>query len=145
MSMQVKDIMKTDVKTIEPDDTVQEAARRMNENGIGSLIVTDKDSLRGIVTDRDILVKVVINADDASKVLVKDVMTKDVVLINPDISVEDASEVMIEKNIKKLPVVEDDSLIGIVTATDIVASQPKLMEQLSRLLLIPGKRKKIAG
>lgn len=143
--MQVKEIMNTDVKTTVPEATVQEAAKKMDEFKIGSLIVVTKGKLAGIITERDLLSKVVAEAKDSSKIEVSDVMTKEVIMISPEIEVEEASEVMMEKKVKKLPVIENDNLVGIVTATDIVTAQPKLMEQLSELLLIPGRKKMIAG
>lgn len=143
--LQVKDIMNTDVKTITPDSTVQKAAKKMDEFGIGSLIVVKDGKLTGIVTERDILEKVVAKAKLSSQVMVKDIMTKEVIMVRPDMEVEDASEIMMEKRIKKLPVIKDDSLIGIITATDIVTAQPMLMQQLSELMMVPGKRKIVAG
>lgn len=143
--MQVKDIMNTDVKTITPDSTVQKAAKKMDEFGIGSLIVVKDGKLAGIVTERDILENVVAKAKLSSQVMVKDIMTKEVIMVRPDMEVEDASEIMMEKKIKKLPVIKDDSLIGIITATDIVTAQPMLMQQLSELMMVPGKRKIVAG
>jgi len=143
--LQVKDIMNTDVKTITPDSTVQKAAKKMDEFGIGSLIVVKDGKLAGIVTERDILENVVAKAKLSSQVMVKDIMTKEVIMVRPDMEVEDASEIMMEKKIKKLPVIKDDSLIGIITATDIVTAQPMLMQQLSELMMVPGKRKIVAG
>ncbi len=143
--MQVKDIMNTGVKTIDPESTVQTAAKKMDEFRIGSLIVVKAGKLAGIITERDLLTKVVVKAKDSSKMKVKDAMTKEVIVVRPETDIEDASEVMIEKGVKKLPVVERDSLIGIVTATDIVTAQPKMMEQLSKLFLIPGSKRAVAG
>jgi len=144
--MIVKDIMNKDVKTIEPGNTVQEAAARMAKYNVGSLIVTKDGSLQGIVTERDITDKVVARALSAARVKVSAIMTKDVILISPERDIEDAAEVMIEKNVKKLPVIKGDSLVGIITSMDIVLAQPKLMEQMASLFLMArGQKKNVAG
>jgi len=143
--MQANEIMNTDVKTVEPKSTVQDAARKMEEFGIGSLLAVKGGKLVGIVTERDLLNKVVAKAMDSSKLKVSDIMEREVIMIGPETDVEDACEIMVEKKVKKLPVIKDDGLIGIVTATDIVSAQPKLMEQLGKILLLPGKKKLIAG
>jgi len=143
--MQINEIMNTDVKTTRPESTVQEAAKKMGRFRIGSLIVVKNKKLAGIITERDILTKVVAKAANCSKTMVKNAMTKEVIMIDPERDIEDASEVMMEKGIKKLPVIKNENLVGIVTATDIVAAQPKLMEQMAELFLIPGKKKSVAG
>lgn len=143
--MLVKEIMITDVKTITPNSTVQEAAKKMSDFCIGCLIVVDKGKLAGIVTERDMIRKLMAKGKSPAKTPIKSIMTKDVIMIAPDTDIEEASEVMIDKRIKKLPVLEKDNLIGIITAMDIVAAQPKLIEQISELFIIPGKKKAVAG
>jgi CBS domain-containing protein len=107
--------------------------------------VVNKGKLSGIVTERDMIRKMIAKGKNPPKTLVKTIMTKDVIMVGPETDIEDASEVMITKKIKKLPVLDNDSLIGIVTAMDIVAAQPKLMKQISELFLMPGKKKSVAG
>ena len=143
--MLVKDIMTKSVKTIEPDSTIQEAADTMSKSSVGSLIVVRKGELMGILTERDILTKVVAKSTAGSKVHVKDIMTKEVVMIEPDTDIEDAAEIMVKKQIKKLPVVHNNQLIGIVTSMDIVSAQPKMIQQMGQLLLFPRKKKAVAG
>ena len=143
--MQVKDIMNPDEKTIGPKSTVQEAAKKMKLMGIGALVVVYNGRLKGIITERDFVYKVVSKALDSSKMKVEEAMTAEVVMVDSNISVEDASEIMTKKKIKKLPVIEGDNLVGIVTAMDLVAAQPKLIEQLGELFMLPGTKKVIAG
>lgn len=143
--MLVREIMNKDVKTIEPDESVQEAAAKMSRHSIGSLIVIKGGSLQGIITERDILSKVVAKSLDASSTKVSNIMTKAVVMISPDRDIEDAAEVMVEKDIKKLPVLKGDKLIGIVTSMDIVVAQPKLMKQMAALFLMSRGKKAVAG
>lgn len=117
--MFVKEAMKTDIKTIGSDVTVLEAARAMRENRIGSLIVVD-DALEGIVTERDVLNKVVAEGKEPGKVRVRDIMSRDVITISPDEDMEEASDLMDRKGIKRLPVVFGDEVIGIITSSDVV-------------------------
>jgi len=142
--MIVKNIMTSGVKTVHVNSTVQDAARIMNELKIGSLIVMDKDRLMGIITERDILAGIVEKAKDSSKVLVKEIMTPNVIVVESDMKIDQAVELMNDKGIKKLPVVEKGNLIGIVTAVDIANAQPKLVKKIADLMHI-HKKKIIAG
>lgn len=141
----VKDIMNTDVKTIKPDENIQKAAEIMKEFRIGSLIVITGTKLVGIITERDIMNGVVAEDKVPSEVNVKDVMTKEVIMVSPGMGIEEAVDLMMEKKIKKLPVVSSDRLIGIVTATDIITAEPKMLKQLGTLMLFTKAKKPVAG
>ncbi len=138
--MNVEDVMNRTVQTIEPDASVQAAADKMSKHHIGSLIVVKGNRLVGIITERDILSKVVAQARDSTTTRVADVMTKKVIMVTPDTDIEDAAQIMLEKGIKKLPVVKGNQLIGIITATDVCTAQPKLIRSLSTLLAITKQR-----
>jgi len=142
--MLVKDAMNRRVIVIKPDATVREAARIMTKLRIGSLIVMEEDRIVGIITELDIIWKVVADDLNPNTTLVRDVMSRDVVTIKPDQTLEDAAELMVEKKIKKLPVVEDHRVVGMLTATDLISVQPKLIEALAKLMLFTEK-KPIAG
>ena len=141
----VKDIMNTDVKIIKPDENVQKAAEIMKEFRIGSLIVITGTKLTGIVTERDILNGVVAEDKVPSEVKVEDIMTREVIMISPEMGIEEAVDLMMEKKIKKLPVVSSDKLIGIVTVTDIITAEPKMLKQLGTLMLFAKAKKPVAG
>ena len=144
--MQVKDVMETDVKTIASSSTVQQAAAAMAANGTGYLmVVRDGAQLAGIITEADIVSRVVSKALDVKTTKVDQVMTKAVVMIDPDRDLTEAMEIMEEKNIKKLPVLKSNQLIGILTVSNLCAAQPKLAERVGKLLAIPGQKKIIAG
>ncbi len=145
--MLVKDIMNPNVQTIDKGATVQEAARRMGKFSIGCLIVTSGKRVTGILTERDIMRRVVSDAKDPSETKVNDVMSDEVILIEPDMTVDDAAELMMDKKVKKLPVVKDNQLIGIVTVTDICMASPKIIEKLGEMLLLPkkGGERPVAG
>jgi CBS domain-containing protein len=141
----VKDIMNTDVKTIRPGETVQKAAEIMKEFRIGSLIVIQGAKLVGIVTERDILNQVVADGKDPAEVKIEDVMTRDVIMVLPEMTIEEAVDLMMEKKIKKLPVVSNNKLIGILTATDIITAEPRMLKQLGTLMLFAKPKKPVAG
>lgn len=140
--MLVKEAMKKDVKTIRPTDTIKDAAVLMNENRIGSLVVVSgTGTVTGIVTERDILTDVVAVGKNAEDVKVEDIMTKDLITISPDKSLEYAADVMTKNKIKKLPVMEGGRLVGIITATDLICYEKKLIEKISNIMLVsPFKR-----
>ena len=143
--MEVKEIMNTDVKTVGDETSIQEAAEVMTKYRIGCLIVISGNKLLGIITERDVLEKVVAKNLPASTTKVKVIMTKKVYMVEPDMEIAEAAELMIKQNIKKLPVVKGNKLIGIITATDICSVEPKMLEDLGKLLMIPGKRQMMAG
>ncbi len=142
--MQVKDIMKTEVKIIEPSATVQEAAEEMSGYRIGCLVVVNKDRMMGIVTERDILTGVVAKDISASKTKVKEIMTTEVVMIEPDKDVSEAAELMTSQKIKKLPVIDNDKLVGIVTLFDICAVHPDTVKKAASLMM-SSEKKVVAG
>jgi CBS domain-containing protein len=142
--MNVSDVMNRTVRTIDPNASIQQAAELMSKYRIGSLIVVEKGKLAGIITEHDILSKVVAQAKDVNNVKVKDVMTRNVIVVSPDMELEDAAQLMLDKGIKKLPVVSNRQLIGIITATDICTAEPKLIQSLSTLLALT-KRNIVAG
>ena len=143
--MIVKEIMQTDVVKVPADTNIQEAAKMMGEKKIGCLLVVDEHKLLGIVTEDDIIKKVVGEGKPPKETNVEDIMVSEVVHISPEMTIEDAAELMTNKNIKKLPIVEDKKLLGIITATDMVAAEPKMMEHLGELILYAKKPQRIAG
>ncbi len=143
--MIVKEIMNKNVVTVEPDVTVQEAAQKMAEEGVKFLIVTKNEKLVGIVTEWDFVKKVAGEEEFKEEAKLETIMTKRVIVVPPDTDIREAAEIMASNNIKKLPVVEKNVLIGVVTAMDVIAAEPKLMEQISELLLTAGGQKPVAG
>ena len=133
--MLVKEIMKKNVVTIRPDVTVMEAAKIMNEKRIGALVIIDgRAKVVGIITERDIMKGVVAEGMNASDVEVSDVMTKNVIVISPDVSLEEAADIMTKYRIKKLPVVDEGKIVGMITSTDLISYEKNLVEKISFLL-----------
>jgi len=132
--MLVKEIMTRNVISVRPDRPLREAAEIMADNHIGCLVIRSDRKIEGIITDRDILVFI---ADESHRNLdsykVRDAMTEYVITIRSTSTVEKAAELMTGNRIKKIPVLDDDRLVGIITMSDIIWAQPRLMEKLSQI------------
>ncbi|MFC4989577.1 CBS domain-containing protein [Saliphagus infecundisoli] len=113
----VADVMSTPLETIAADATVQEAARRMHEEGISALVVLTTP--RAIISSTDVLAAVAEGATP-SDIRVSDVMTTDVETVSPDLYMEEVAAMMTTYGIKHLPVVDDD-YVGMVSSTDVAA------------------------
>lgn len=134
--MFVKEIMTTGVKTIRPEDSVRLLAETMIKNSIGSLVVVEgSGAVVGIATERDIIEDIIISGKNPEEIKVQDIMTKNIIAVNPDATLEEAADVMVKHSIKKLPVIDRGRLVGIVTATDLIAYESRLVEKISALIM----------
>lgn len=124
----VKDAMTSSVITVKPENSVADAAYLMSQNEIGCLIVKSNGEPEGIITESDIINKVVANDFKASKITVDEVMTKNLIKIGPGRELNEAARFMSKMNIRRLAVVKEGSLSGILTAKDIMAVSPELTE-----------------
>jgi CBS domain-containing protein len=115
----VRDIMTSAVISVDSSVTVQEAAKMMEDAKVGCMIVMEKNNPVGIITDRDFAIKIASHAYPLDT-QIKHVMSTPLIGINPKDSVWMVSDMMHTKGIRKLPVIENDKVIGIVTATDLV-------------------------
>jgi CBS domain-containing protein len=107
------------VHSISPEATVLDAVRRMNEQRIGSLLVTDGGAPVGIFSERDVLCRVVDQGRDPSATKVADVMTSELVTVRPDATVKEALGVVSEKRCRHLPVMSENQLAGMVSIGDL--------------------------
>ena len=142
----IKDVMVTDLVTVTADLNVKEAVKVMNDFEIGCLIVVEDGKAVGILTERDVLKRVVEKGKDPEKTLVKDVMSKPLIVVNPEMGLEEAIETMFKNKIKKLPVVKDGKLVGLVTFTDIARIQPVMIKTIKQLMIkykIPRRMNKV--
>jgi len=123
MANSVRDAMTADPRSIGKSVSVVEAARLMREQDIGSLPITDDEQLVGMITDRDITMRVVAEAADPNATSVEDVYSRDLISVEPDNDLEEALGLMARHQIRRLPVVEDGRLVGIVAQADIALSE----------------------
>jgi CBS domain-containing protein len=120
--MKIRDVMTPNPRTVSPNDTVRAAAVVMQEEDTGAVPVVD-DGL-AVVTDRDIVVRVVAEGGSFSSP-VGDIATKSVICATPEMSTSEASDLMSEHQIRRLPVVENDRLVGIVSIGDLAVKEGK--------------------
>lgn len=130
----VRDVMSKDVKVVRPDTTMKEVVATMNKFSIGSIIVVQGGRPVGIITERDILSRQVEPCLAPETLTARHVMTSPVVTINENASIEEAARLMAKKKAKRLPVMSDGKLVGIITYTDIVFKVPAMLSMLEELV-----------
>lgn len=107
------------IETITPDDSCYLCATLLSQFGIGALLVMQGDTVSGIISERDIINKLVSKKSDAEKVKVSEVMTRNVLTVTSNTTVQQAMEIITEKRFRHLPVVDDGKLVGIISIGDI--------------------------
>jgi CBS domain-containing protein len=121
--MNVRDVMTSNPRTVSPNDGIQVAARIMKEEDTGVVPVVENGRAVGIVTDRDIVLRAV--AEGGVDRPVRDIATREVFCVRPDDSTREAERIMSQRQIRRLPVVEGDRLVGIVSLGDIAVKEGK--------------------
>jgi len=133
----VKDAMTSHVKTATPSLSLTDAAKLMKQEDVGSVPVVDGERLIGMLTDRDIVVRGIADGSDPHAVKAGDIASRDVVSVRPDDDLDEALRLMAQHQVRRLPVVEDGHLVGVVAQAD-VAHEAKekavgqLVEEISR-------------
>ena len=118
--MTVRRIMNTNVVYLTPDDTASRAAKLLERHNIGVLPVCAADGkLRGIVTDRDIALRCVAFDNPADETKLRDIMTRGIITVSPDCKISDAANLMATEQIRRLPVVENNKVVGMLSLADI--------------------------
>ena len=118
-TMTIEDVMTKSVISVNSSLTINEASKMMEDAKVGAIIVVENNVPIGIVTDRDFAVKVVAHAYNITTPI-KQIMSSPLLSVNSDESVRFAAELMHEHGVRKLPVIKDEQVIGMITATDIV-------------------------
>ncbi len=126
MGLIVKDEMVKDVKTLGPGVTIKEASEMMAKLGLGSIVITERDKIVGMITERDILKKIVAAGEDPLKMKTGDIMTRDVLTVEEDKTIEDVIKIMESKRIKRVPVTKNGKLSGIITSTNVISTERSL-------------------
>ncbi|MBM2819044.1 MAG: signal transduction protein [Nitrosarchaeum sp.] len=139
MTTLVQDIMKKVVLSIDASMAVIDAAKMMDDASVGAIVVIQENIAVGIITERDI-VKRVVAKGKPSQINVKEVMSPNLVVINPNNTVLDLAQLMKERQIHRVPVVKDDRLIGMVTSFDLVrfcsiGGEPEVSKITDQILL----------
>jgi len=142
-SLRVSEIMSTDLVEANSNEPLSEAVTRMLEKDVGSIIVTENGEIQGIITKGDVLKKAFLYGLEAREVSCKRVMSYPAKTISWDSSIEEAAKLMSRDNISKLPVVREGKLVGIVTSTDIIRTEPvqvSYLQELVRARYVPHER-----
>ena len=126
--MNVGHVMNRAVVAIDSDASVKDAASKMAQHQIGCLIVTEKGRPVGILTETDMLSRVLALAKNAESTKVKTVMSEPLICGSPDMDFIEATKLMVNRAIKKLPITQGEQLVGIVTITDVIAVHPGMHE-----------------
>ena len=133
---QIRDIMEKNVITIDINETANNAANQMKENDISFLVIIENGKPVGVVSERDFVQKLCINNQNSSDVKISDIMSYKFRWVNPTTKIEDAIQKMLNNNIRRLLVLDDEKLVGVITQTD-------LASYLREKLMIDGTIKNI--
>lgn len=117
---QLLDEKGSDVWAIDPDDSVFNAVSEMARNDVGGLLVMEGEKIVGIITERDYTRNVILKGKTSPETPVRDIMTANVICVTPEQTILDCLEIMTEKRVRHLPVVDNDRLVGMVSIGDLV-------------------------
>ena len=141
--MNIEKLMIRNVVTLQENASVHEAVQLLNKHKIGCLIVlSDNDQIRGIITERDLLERVLEQCRNPKQTRVTEIMTRKVITGTPDMDALEATRLMFKLKVKKLPITQNNRLVGIVTLTDIARATSidqktiELIEQLSNMHIL---------
>ncbi len=127
--MQIKDLMNPSVVTIEPTSSAALAARLISRHNVGVLPVCGADRrLRGVVTDRDIVLRCIAAEEDPAQTMVRDIMTRSCATVSPGDDCREATRIMSARQVRRLPVVEEGRLVGMISLSDLARSRRFDME-----------------
>jgi CBS domain-containing protein len=142
MAKLVRDAMTEDPRSIGASASVVEAARLMREGHIGSLPVTEDERLVGMITDRDITTRVVAESAVPETTSVGDVYSRDLISVEPDHDLEEALELMARHQVRRLPVVENGRLVGVVAQADIALKDNERTGELVGAISAPSEEER---
>lgn len=121
--MKVREIMSRDISYVSPDTSIVEVAKLMQKKNIGSIPVCEGQKVVGIVTDRDIVIRDIALGKSIERASAKDVMTVGLSTVTPDTDIHEAANMMADKQVRRLPVVENGNLVGMLAIGDMAVRQ----------------------
>ncbi len=146
MVVVAKDFMTKEVVTIDPAKSVLDAAKLMADREVGSLVVIRSGKPAGIVTDRDIVVRALAKGSQVDKIGIADIMSKPLLSVGPETPMIDIAEMMDRNSVRRVPVVDEGEIVGIVTSSDMGRAAkvlaPYLLPRIPEIYLSPKKRLK---
>jgi len=126
--MKVRDVMTSSVDWVTPETSVVEIAKLMKKDDVGSIPICNDNNLIGMITDRDIVLKVIAAGRSTDNILAKDIMSTDIIGVSADQDVHDASNLMSKYQVRRLPVLENGNLVGIVAIGDLAVEKIHINE-----------------
>ena len=140
--MKIKDIALKEVKCASPENSLQEIASMMRNYGVGAIPICEGENLVGMITDRDIVITCLAAGNDGRTCKVSDFMTKSPRAVSPDQDVAEAAYIMAEEQVRRLPVIKGNKLVGLISLGDIsrvLTGDFKLMADTLRMISTPTK------
>ncbi|BAJ64582.1 CBS domain-containing protein [Anaerolinea thermophila] len=116
----ILEVKGSDVWSIGPDATVFDALRMMADKDVGALVVMENDKVVGIISERDYARKIILHGKSSKETLVREIMSTNLYTVHPDQTVEEAMEIMTNKRVRHLPVMEGETLLGMISIGDVV-------------------------
>ena len=133
-SMSVREIMTVNVVTMPPDASIQEVSESMTKMGIGSIIIVEKERAIGIITETDIVRRLVAERRDPQATVAREIMTSPLIHVTPTTTLTEAMRVMFRSGTRRLAVLKNNSLAGVITSRDMIQWSPELIDILAESL-----------
>lgn len=125
--------------SIQPDNTIYDALRKMSEHDVGALIVLQDKKLVGIFSERDYARKVILEGKTSKQTLISEIMTKQVICVSPDRTADECMALMTEKRVRHLPVIENKLVVALISIGDVVremiSDQKQTISQLEQYIM----------
>lgn len=125
--IKVLDAMTRKPVSVSPNDTISQCVKIMAKQNVSSVVIHEKNTLKGIITERDLVKKIIGKNLNPTKTKVKDVMTTNMKTISPDLDIFEAIKIMNTKHVRRLPVINNNKLVGLLTMRDILKIEPELI------------------
>ena len=123
MATSIQEVMTPDPVTMDPNSTATDAARAMRDSDTGDVLVVENGNLVGIVTDRDIAVRAVAEGRNPSEIRLGDIASRDIATVSPNDSVDKVAEIMRQRAVRRIPVVEGGKPVGVVSIGDLAVER----------------------
>lgn len=143
--MIVEEIMTRDIVSIDCNKSVYDACKVYSKNKVGSLVVMDKKIIVGIVTERDTIERVILQNLDPTKTRIREIMSPNIITVHALAPLEKAAKIMRDNNIKKLPVILNNEIVGIVTETDLSRTIDAYSDAIEELIKFYSDSREIIG
>lgn len=135
MNRKVREIMSKDIVAVLPSDSILEAAKQMEKHHVGSVPVVSAGEVKGILTDRDIILRCIAKEKDVNSTKASEIMSEKIVFVTPDQTVNDAAKIMANEQIRRLPVLNNGCIDGMISFADVtkLAKDSEISKSISEI------------